>query len=334
VVTEGKFGESEGGGVNRLRASVIVCTRERPQELSRCLRSVMSQQVDFPFEVIVVDNAPVTALTQQLVSDFGDSVRYVVEPRKGLDFARNRGIAQSAAPVVVFLDDDAVADPTWLAQIVEPFGDDAVGCVTGLNKPSEMETRAQELFEKHQGLGRGEQPRVFDRDWGKPYFPLGSGIVGAGCNSAFRRDALMAIGSFEESLDVGTPSRGGGDLYAFYRIIRAGYKIAYQPTAVIHHRHRRSMRELRKTMFDYGAGHSAYQLRCLLSDRDPVALVFPIMWFFSYHLREVARSIIRRSGMPVSFAALQTIGYLYGPLAYVASVIVISRRRRLTREAV
>ncbi|MDO8587137.1 MAG: glycosyltransferase [Armatimonadota bacterium] len=309
------------------RATVVVCTRERPQDLARCLDSVMRQRSPFGFETLVVDNCPATDRSALVVNSHHGSVRYAREPRRGLDFARNRGVSEAASPFVAFMDDDVVADRDWLVNLLAPFEDPQIACVTGLNKPLEMETEAQRIFEKFQSLGRGEQARVYDRNWGGTFFPLGSGVVGAGCNAAFRKSVLLETGLFEESLDVGTPSRGGGDLYAFYRVARAGYKIAYQPSAVAYHRHRRAMAELRKTMFDYGLGHNAYQTRCLLTDRDPAALVFPAFWLFRYHLRELARSVVGRSGFPAALALAQTAGYLLGPAAYVWSVAAISRRR-------
>jgi len=96
--------------------------------------------------------------------------------------------------------------------------------------PLRLDTTAQVLFEKRNGFRRGFDKNRFGREVpGNPLYPCGAGIFGAGCNMAFRRDLLRDIGGFDEALDTGTPLPGGGDLDIFYRIIRAGHALVYEP---------------------------------------------------------------------------------------------------------
>ena len=68
--------------------TVVICTRDRPAELERCLRAV--RQIEYPrFDVLVIDNAPIKAPARGAAERWG--ARYVVEPVKGLSPARNRG---------------------------------------------------------------------------------------------------------------------------------------------------------------------------------------------------------------------------------------------------
>src|SRR5688572_22573693 len=92
--------------------SVVVCTRDRPEELSRCLDSLAAMDYR-PHEVLVVDNAPATDATRRLVEGRGGVVRYALEPVPGLDHARNRAIACATGDVLAFTDDDVLVDPRW-----------------------------------------------------------------------------------------------------------------------------------------------------------------------------------------------------------------------------
>ena len=142
--------------------SVVVCTRDRPQDLERCLRALLA--LDYPdFEVLVVDNASQNDETAAVAARLG--VRSVREDRPGLDWARNRGIAETRHSIIAFVDDDARPDSLWLAAIASAFVDPEVDAVTGLVAPLELETSAQRLFEfTYGGMGKGFAPRTFHRD--------------------------------------------------------------------------------------------------------------------------------------------------------------------------
>jgi glycosyltransferase involved in cell wall biosynthesis len=132
---------------------VVVCTRERPEQLKRCLGSFqrLSRR---PKEILVVDNAPRYEATRRVVAEFSD-IRYIREPRAGLDVARNRGICHTSGEIVAFTDDDAIVHRDWIARIRQGFKDPDVMAVTGLVLPAELEAEAQFLFETHWGFGRG-----------------------------------------------------------------------------------------------------------------------------------------------------------------------------------
>ena len=96
---------------------------------------------------------------------------------------------------------------------------------------------------------QGEHRTVYRPEW-----------VGVGCNMAFRRDELLAVGGFDPALDVGTPTSGGGDLDAFQRMLESGAAIVYRPDAVVRHLHRRELPRLRRQLFDNGRGYAAMLL--------------------------------------------------------------------------
>ena len=141
------------------RATIAVCTRDRPDDLRRCLEGLMAMPDDGQ-EVVVVDNAPATEATRELVAAY-PRVRYVREDRPGLDCARNRALREAHHEVVAFTDDDSVPDPHWLRALLPNFADPLVLCVTGLTMPLELETEAQEWFEQMSTFNRGFKRRVF-----------------------------------------------------------------------------------------------------------------------------------------------------------------------------
>ena len=94
--------------------TVIVATRERPNDLRACLDSLL--QLEYPaYEILVVDNDPVSDDTARLIEeDFAARVRYVRENRHGLAWAHNCGLKQVKTDIVAFTDDDVVVDQHWL----------------------------------------------------------------------------------------------------------------------------------------------------------------------------------------------------------------------------
>jgi GT2 family glycosyltransferase len=238
-----------------LPASVIICTRDRPDQLARCLLSFQNQTLA-PTEIIIVDNASVDDRTKSVALEAG--VRYVREDKPGLDIARNRGAAAASCPIVVYTDDDTVLHPTWLQRMVAAFDEPAIWAVTGQILPAELETAAQAVFEKAWGLGKGYERR----DYGPAFYEQtrrrGCPVwgIGAGASMAFRREVFDRFGGFDERLDVGAAGCSGDSEY-WYRILSAGGICRYEPSAVIYHYHRRDFEGLARQLRAYMRGHVA-----------------------------------------------------------------------------
>jgi GT2 family glycosyltransferase len=293
-------------------ATATICTRERPEDLDRALRGMMAQrrQAD---EILVVDNAPATDATRDVVARF-PSVRYVVEPRRGLNVARNRALREARNEIVAFNDDDAVPEPEWLGSLLANFRDHEVACVTGLTLPLELETPAQELFEEHCPFARGFRRRTFDVHHNDP---LAVGAVGAGANMAVRRSTVLDLGGFDERLDAGTPTRSGGDHDMFIRLLIAGHRIVYDPAALSWHRHRRTEEELLDTVYGYGVGVYAMWTGLLL-ERGEIGVV-RLAWRWFRH--EQSAILLGRSGgaARTRLARAELRGCLRGPGAWLAA---------------
>jgi glycosyltransferase involved in cell wall biosynthesis len=301
--------------------SVIVCTRDHPDVLRRQLDSLMRLRYAAAHEVIVVDNAPRSPETRVACEAY-PSVRYVLEPTPGLDFARNAGLHAARHDVVAYTDDDAAVDPGWLSAIGANYVDPGVHCVTGLTLPMELRTRAQHWFEVYGGMQRGFERRTFRplARW-TPFHPLGSGAFGAGVNMTMRRDAMLALGGFDPALDTGSLTRGGGDLDAMARIIRAGGTLVYEPRAVVWHQHRKTMRELRNQMWDYGHGFYAYLGKYARHDLELSnhAIKLMVLWYRFYARRlwdSVKLKLRRRKHLPIHLQLCEMAGALAGWRSY------------------
>ena len=184
------------------------------------------------------------------------------EERLGLARAHNRGLMEARGSILAFTDDDVVVDEYWLNMIVDAFHEDpAIGCVTGLIAPMELETVSQGWIESTVGFSKGLtlrrfDPRVHPAD--DLLFPFAAGRFGSGANMSFRADVLRDIGGFDPALGAGTKAKGGDDLAVFFDVIMQGNVIVYEPAAIVRHAHRPDFESLRRQSFGYGVGLGAY----------------------------------------------------------------------------
>jgi glycosyltransferase involved in cell wall biosynthesis len=300
--------------------TVAVCTRGRPDLLAKCLHSVLAiRPVDTAdpryFEIIVVDNDPPDDSSERIVTSLL-GVRYVRECRRGLDFARNTALAEATGSWTAFIDDDATVDRGWLEGLEEALAEHPeAACVTGLVLPAELVSESQITFERRGGFGRGCRKLRFTASAGPDnrLFPLGVGIVGAGCNMVLRTNAVRALGGFDEALDTGPPLPGGGDLDIWSRLVRAGHALVYEPRLLVFHRHRLDRAGLRRQYWSWGEAFMAYVTKTARADsserRRAAAL---IGWWLRYQAGNVAGSLRWRAELPTDLAMAELIGGLAG----------------------
>lgn len=242
--------------------SVVVCTRDRPEQVKKCLSRLALQQYPH-YEVVVVDNAPASDALRPVVegqSGQGVEFRYCVEPRPGLSWARNTGIKEAKSDIIAFLDDDDEPDAHWLAAIADGFArGEQVGWVSGIVLPASLDNAVEALFEEVGGhsKGRGFVRETFTRSGPQsPLFPLPP--FGVGANMAFRREALDRIGGFDVALGAGTPTSGGEDTLAMTLVLLAGYQAGYEPAMLMWHHHRTDMASLNRQLHGYSVGLTAF----------------------------------------------------------------------------
>jgi glycosyltransferase involved in cell wall biosynthesis len=241
-------------------------------------------------------------------------VRYLRLERRGLNVARNAAMHAAKGEIVAFIDDDAVPDAHWLQAHRQAFGAPLTLASMGLTLPLELQTEAQEQFETYGGFSRGLRPRTFEV---LTTPPLAAGHAGAGVNMALRRDALELVGPFDAALDAGTPTHSGGESEFLARVLAHHYRIEYTPAAINWHRHRRSLAELRRTVFGYGVGVYAFWTARFLADREWGGAYLGANWFWRDQLPRTVRSLLRRPGAPAWPLPWDELrGCVVGPWAY------------------
>jgi O-antigen biosynthesis protein len=303
------------------KVTATVCTRDRAATLGDCLDALTA--IDYPadlLDLVVVDNAPADSSTRELVARY-PRVRYVCEPRPGLDWARNAAIRESRGDIVAFTDDDVSVDPGWIKAMATAFEEEPHAmCVTGLVVPDEIDTPAQALFETYGGFGRGFRRQVYavapEEPAGRRYG--GTGRFGTGANMAFRRRFFDREGLFDPALDVGTPTHGGGDLEMFFRVLKSGSALVYEPSALVRHRHRREYAALRTQITNNGIGFYSYLVRAAQAypaERTEI-LRLGVGWLWSWNVRRLLRAVVRPGEFPVDLILAELRGSLAGLRRY------------------
>ncbi len=253
-------GSAAGERAPSRKATVAVCTRERVDELPACLDSLL--KLTYPeVELLVVDNAPFSPATERLVRSSYEQVRYVCEPRPGLNWARNRAIREATGEIIAYTDDDVIVEEGWLSALAATFEDPEVMATTGLVLPLRTEEDAEIFFERYGGFGLGKDRHKYPNDRiraGESAFDPGlMAECGTGASMAFRLGVFETVGLFDPALDVGTATNGGGDIEMFFRIMKHGFSLIYEPSAVVRHRHRQTYPELRRQIESWGSGFFA-----------------------------------------------------------------------------
>ena len=309
--------------------SIVLATYDRPEQLKLTLQALHEQDSPREIEIMVIDNHPSSNLTPPAVAHFPQVV-LISEQRQGLAYARNAGFVHGRGGIMITTDDDVIMPPDWVEQLVSPFISKEVAIVTGNVLPRELETESQYLFEEYGGLGRGfsviEAGPSWLNDLGNKAVPTWE--LGATANAAFRTKVFRdsRIGLMDEALGPGMPSGVGEDTYLFYKTIKAGYTLVYQPDAFVWHTHRRNIKALRSQIYNYSKGHVSYHLTTLLRDSDRRAISYLLFHLPYWTLKRIKRRLRGRSHYPIWLILLEIWGYITGPFALWRS------RRRVRRE--
>jgi cellulose synthase/poly-beta-1,6-N-acetylglucosamine synthase-like glycosyltransferase len=270
--------------------SLIISTRDRCQQLARCLSSVKRITFERPWELIAVDNGS-RDQTAAVVRTFVDScpfpVIYLQEPEGGKSNALNTAVGIARGKILAFTDDDCYPAPDFLSSLWSSFEDPALGFVTGrilLHDPADARMTIKE----------STIPITFPaRSF------IGSGEV-SGANMAFRREVLLDLGGFDPVFGPGAPLRACEDLDLAGRASATGWGGQYQPGAVVRHHHGRKAHDLPALLKSYGIGTGAYHMKLLLNGGE--------VRCFAESLGQVARRL-RASRISVLWEPLGALKY-------------------------
>jgi glycosyltransferase involved in cell wall biosynthesis len=312
------------------RVTVIICTRNRPQLLARCLRSIADSKAiardEVEAEIVVIDNGSPNKLTAKAAMAYG--ARVVREPVQGLDVARNRAVRVSSGGIIAFVDDDVVVDTTWLRTLNRTFSaHPEIDAVTGGVLAFQLDTPAQIDFERYGGFFLGWNPGVLDERI-RQDFPFNSAL-GLGCNMAFRHAVFGRIGRFDEALDTGRPMAGGGDLDILIRVAMVG-TIFYEPSALVFHEHRREWSDLRYQYYSWGKSWAAVLYKWWYC--SPTEHRLPVRSAVRHTLNQYIRGLIwgpRKGGYRRSHSCYMLIGFAVGTCrSYPRSIQRMAQRRK------
>jgi O-antigen biosynthesis protein len=235
--------------------SVVVCSRHRAAALARCLGAL--RRLDHPnYEIIVVDNTAGDPSVRRLAESA--DARYILEQRVGLSPARNAGARSARGELVAFIDDDAVAQPDWLAAHAAAFRDNAVAATAGrVLATSFSAPTGKKWTAAVEDLGAA--PRRVDRtspDW---FEQVNFGGIGFGSNMAFRAKLFEDGWGFRAGLGLGEREQPlGEEHYAFFTLVRTGHAVAYVPDAVVYHEAPASPSELQQKRRRLARGSASY----------------------------------------------------------------------------
>ena len=213
------------------RVSVVICTYNGAATLAETCAAV--QRLAYPgVEVIVVDDGSTDA-SAAIAAAHG--FRVISTENEGLSCARNTGALAAGGDIVAYLDDDAAPDPHWLHHAVAAFEQDGVVAVGGPN----LAVPGDGLVADAVAIAPGNPSHVLLDDRIAEHIP--------GCNSLFRRDALIAIGGFDPRFRT-----AGDDVDVCWRLQEHGGTIAFAPAAVVLHHRRGSLAGYLRQQRGYG----------------------------------------------------------------------------------
>jgi GT2 family glycosyltransferase len=213
--------------------SVVVCTHNGVRTIGDCLDGIRA--LEYPeFETIVVDDGS-TDGTAEVVRAHGPLVKLVRTENNGLSSARNVGLHAARHEIVAYIDDDARPDPHWLTYLVDTLmRTDHAGAGGPNIPPAGCGTVADAV-----AMAPGGPVHVLLTDEVAEHIP--------GCNMAFRRDRLLAIGGFDPQFRI-----AGDDVDVCWRLQERGWTLGFSPAAVVWHRRRDSVRGYWRQQLNYG----------------------------------------------------------------------------------
>jgi len=230
-----KFGETRKELWKTMHITVILTTYNRCQTLATTMDSVAASMLpdSVKWEVVVVDNNS-SDQTHEFVKHFScrhpGRFRYVFEPKQGVSHARNAGVREARGDVIVFVDDDVTAGPMWLQNLTAALSDSQWAGAGGRILP-------ERAFSTPRWLALEEKYALAPL----PVFDLGpeAGQLAEppfGTNMAFRKAMFEKYGAFRTDLDrCGTDLLSNGDTEFGRRLLDAGERLRYEPSAVIYH---------------------------------------------------------------------------------------------------
>jgi glycogen(starch) synthase len=225
---------------DKFKVTVVINTCDRGKYLGDTLEG-LKQQTFTNFEVVLV-NGPSIDNTEEVAKSY--NVRYYTAPFN-ISVSRNVGIKNAAGDIIAFIDDDAVPEPDWLADLVMAYDDPKVGAAGGFvynSDGSDFQYKYGAIDRWGYPITNTEEPYNFNSSDG-PFFN-----INIGTNASYRRSYLVEVGGFDEEIEY---YHDESDVCV--RVIRAGYKVIQLNNAYVHHKFAPSFRRNEKRVTNWNA---------------------------------------------------------------------------------
>jgi O-antigen biosynthesis protein len=265
------------------KISVAISTLDRTAALSRCLDALCWGEM-LPAEVVIVDQSRNGATRAMIDARHPSTIPiiYMRQEPRGLAASQNAAIERAQYPIVAVIDDDCIADRGWLATIERTFAmANGLAAVTGRILP--LDSEGDKVYPVSSRTG------TVPAEFSCKVLPW---VVGSGNNFAVKRDWFLKIGGCDQRLGPGSPGQGGVDMDLFYRLVRAGAKIRYEPESLVYHeRQNKAGRVARRSMYGHGMGACC---TIWLRQGDPYGLYALGSWVFFRIRRLVVAAVCAR----------------------------------------
>ncbi len=226
------------------KISVIIATRNSERFIGECIESIMNQDYR-NFELIVVDDFSVDSTKKKIkLMQKNYPVKLIeLKQHSGISKARNNGIKIAQGELIAFTDDDIIATKSWLTELIKGFTDNKTVSVGGPNlvpkNASEKEKTVDEILGFISGIGSS-------------YIKKSDKIIevkhNPSCNSIYTKEILEKINGFNENLS------SNEDAELDYKIRKAGFKIKFNPKAIVFHHRKDSAKKLFNQAFWFALG--------------------------------------------------------------------------------
>ena len=212
-----------------MKISVVVCSYNRAKFIYQAIESLVNQSLEkSEYEIILINNNSTDEtheICQRALEEFKDSdMRYFIETNQGLSFARNRGIKESRYDLITYMDDDGVADPSLLQNILNCFKENPSYAGVGGKVIPIYETEEPAWLSYHTRM------MVTHIDYGNEKFKCYGKKYPPGCNMTYKKALLESVGGFNEALKWRVD-----DKYIYYEIRKLDDKIFFIPELEVGH---------------------------------------------------------------------------------------------------
>jgi GT2 family glycosyltransferase len=233
-----------------MKISILIATRNRPEDLAPCLRTILALDHE-NYEVVVLDQSTSNASERAVREALGtpERLRYLRSETVGKSLALNLLIAAACGQILAFTDDDTVVPPDWLAKIECAFQE----------HPEADILFGQVFADKEATLRPGAHvPALYFQE--RRFLKFGE-IAGMGANMAMRREVAARTGRFDTLLGPGTALYAAEEGDFIYRAQSAGARILMEPAVQLIHKAWREREEWNRVLFYYGTGDAAFALK-------------------------------------------------------------------------